>query len=113
MHGGHVGLDSDRFCWTLVHDGPDAVIYADYGGLIRLLEPRRRADLRLFGGGGERAIARHHHPRKSARAPLGRYGETMKTGKTRYGDGDPRRPGAAQGRKARLDRVYDPSVPGS
>jgi hypothetical protein len=32
---GHFGLDTDRFCWTLVHDGPDAIVYADFGGLIR------------------------------------------------------------------------------
>ena len=88
MHGGHVGLDSDRFCWTLVHDGPDAVIYADYGGLIRFWN---RGAERIFGYSAAEASGRSLDiiiPENLRERHWVAYGETMKTGKTRYGDGD-------------------------
>jgi len=73
--------------WTLVHDGPDAVIFADSGGLIRFWN---RGAQRIFGYTEEEACgsldiiipeilrARHWEA----------FLETMRTGKTRYGDGD-------------------------
>ncbi|MGE0258421.1 MAG: PAS domain-containing protein [Alphaproteobacteria bacterium] len=88
MHGGHVGLDTDRFCWTLVHDGPDAVIYADYGGLTRFWN---RGAERIFGYSAAEASGRSLDliiPENLRERHWVAYGETMKTGKTRYGDGD-------------------------
>ena len=37
----HHGLVTGRFCWMLVHDGPDAIIYTDIGGLIRFWNSER------------------------------------------------------------------------
>jgi PAS domain S-box-containing protein len=88
MSHGHVGLDSDRFCWTLVHDGPDAVIYADYGGLIRFWN---RGAERIFGYSAAEASGRSLDiiiPENLRERHWVAYAETMKTGKTRYGDGD-------------------------
>ena len=82
MHGSHVGLDSDRFCWTLVNDGPDAVIYADYGGLIRFWN---RGAERIFGYSAAEASGRSldiiiqhaspgaHHERNWLPAPDGSF----------------------------------------
>ena len=32
MPRGQFGMGTDHLCWTLFHDGPDAVIFADSGG---------------------------------------------------------------------------------
>ena len=88
MSAGHIGLDSNRFCWTLVNDGPDAVIYADYGGLIRFWN---RGAERIFGYSAAEASGRSLDiiiPENLRERHWVAYTETMKTGKTRYGDGD-------------------------
>ena len=88
MSAGHIGLDGNRFCWTLVNDGPDAVIYADYGGLIRFWN---RGAERVFGYSAAEASGRSLDiiiPENLRERHWVAYAETMKTGKTRYGDGD-------------------------
>jgi PAS domain S-box-containing protein len=52
---GHLGLVTGRFCWMLVHDGPDAIIYSDIGGLIRFWNVSAE---RLFGYSAREAIGR-------------------------------------------------------
>jgi PAS domain S-box-containing protein len=52
---GHLGLVTGRFCWMLVHDGPDAIIYTDIGGLIRFWNVSTE---RLFGYSAREAIGR-------------------------------------------------------
>jgi PAS domain-containing protein len=52
---GHRGLVTGRFCWMLVHDGPDATIYTDTGGLIRFWNVSAE---RLFGYSAREAIGR-------------------------------------------------------
>ena len=51
----HLGLVTGRFCWMLVHDGPDAIIYTDIGGLIRFWNLSAE---RLFGYSAREAIGR-------------------------------------------------------
>jgi PAS domain S-box-containing protein len=74
---GDLGLVTGRFCWMLVHDGPDAIIYTDIGGLIRFWNA---AAERLFG----------YSPREAIGRPLGvvmpgmrceRYWETCADGR--------------------------------
>jgi PAS domain S-box-containing protein len=43
------------FCWTLVHHGPDAIIYTDRGGLIRFWNSSAE---RIFGYAGREAVGR-------------------------------------------------------
>ncbi len=52
---GHFGLVTGRFCWMLVHEGPDAIIYTDFGGLIRFWNVSAE---RLFGYSAREAIGR-------------------------------------------------------
>jgi PAS domain S-box-containing protein len=85
---GHVGFYTDRFCWTLVHDGPDAIVYADFGGLIRFWN---RGAERMFGYSAKEAIGSSLDlimPENLRERHWTAYRETMRTGKTRYGDGD-------------------------
>jgi len=51
----HLGLITGRFCWMLVHDGSDAIIYTDIGGLIRFWNSSAE---RLFGYSAREAIGR-------------------------------------------------------
>jgi PAS domain S-box-containing protein len=85
---GHLGLDTDRFCWTLVHDGPDAIVYADFSGLIRFWN---RGAERIFGYSASEVAGRSLDiiiPENLRERHWTAYAETMRTGKTRYGDGD-------------------------
>src|SRR5215211_1990816 len=84
----YVGFDIDRFCWTLVHDGPDAIVYADFGGLIRFWNHGAE---RIFGYSAKEAIGSSLDlimPENLRDRHWTAYRETMRTGKTRYGDGD-------------------------
>src|SRR3954449_4108160 len=84
----YVGFDIDRFCWTLAHDGPDAIVYADFGGLIRFWN---RGAERMFGYSAKEAIGSSLDlimPENLRERHWTAYLETMRTGKTRYGDGD-------------------------
>jgi PAS domain S-box-containing protein len=84
----HFGFDTDRFCWKLIHEGPDAVVYADAGGLIRFWNHGAE---RIFGYSAREAIGMSLDlimPENLRARHWAAYRETMRTGKTRYGDGD-------------------------
>ena len=51
----HFGFNTDRFSWKLIHEGPDAIVYADFGGLIRFWNHGAE---RIFGYTAEEAIGR-------------------------------------------------------
>lgn len=85
---GHFGFDTDRFCWKLIHEGPDAIIYADSGGLIRFWNHGAE---RIFGYSAKEANGMSLDlivPENLRARHWTAYRETMRTGKTRYGDGD-------------------------
>lgn len=82
-----MALDPDRFARALVDGMPDAIVYADAAGLIRVWNA---GAVRMFGFSEAEALGesldiiipaslrgRHWHG----------YHETMRTGQTRYGDG--------------------------
>ena len=81
-------LDLDRFCRDLVAAAPDAIIYADREGAIRVWN---RGAERIFGYAAEEALGASLDiiipERLRARHWTG-YDETLKTGRTRYGAGD-------------------------
>jgi PAS domain S-box-containing protein len=84
----HFGFDTDRFCWKLIHEGPDAVVFADFGGLIRFWNQGAE---RIFGYSAKEAIGMSLDlimPENLRARHWAAYGETMRTGKTRYGDGE-------------------------
>jgi PAS domain S-box-containing protein len=84
----HFGFDTDRFCWKLIHEGPDAIVYADFGGLIRFWNHGAE---RIFGYSEKEAIGMSLDlimPENLRARHWAAYSETMRTGKTRYGDGD-------------------------
>ncbi len=83
-----VSFDPDRFSRTLVHDAPDAVIYADASGLIRFWN---NAAERIFGFSEAEALGQSLDiiiPENLRARHWNGYAETMRTGKTRYGAGD-------------------------
>jgi PAS domain S-box-containing protein len=85
---GHFGFDTDRFSWKLIHEGPDAIVYADSGGLIRFWNHGAE---RIFGYSAKEAIGMSLDlimPENLRARHWTAYRETMRTGKTRYGDGD-------------------------
>jgi PAS domain S-box-containing protein len=84
----NVGFDLDRFSRTLVQDAPDALIYADTGGLIRFWN---HAAERIFGFSEAEALGQSLDliiPENLRGRHWNGYAETMRTGKTRYGAGD-------------------------
>jgi PAS domain S-box-containing protein len=78
----------DVYCRTLIQEAPDAIIYADVGGMIRFWN---RGAERIFGFAQSEALGRsldliipeHLRPRHWAA-----YAQTMRSGQTRYGAGD-------------------------
>ena len=84
----HFGFDTDRFCWKLIHEGPDAIIYADSCGLIRFWNQGAE---RIFGYSAKEAVGSSLDlimPENLRQRHWEAYRQTMRTGKTRYGDGD-------------------------
>jgi len=79
---------ADEFCRTLLEDAPDAIIYADVGGMIRFWN---RGAERLFGY-TEAEVLGHSLdviiPEALRKRHWDAYAETMRTGTTRYGAGD-------------------------
>lgn len=81
-------LDFGRFCRDLVNEAPDAVIYADAEGRIRVWN---RGAERVFGYTAEEALGASLDiiiPERLRGRHWAGYDETMKTGRTRYGAGD-------------------------
>jgi PAS domain S-box-containing protein len=81
-------FDVDQFCAILAHTAPDAVIYADREGMIRFWNAGAR---RIFGFSEAKAIGKSLDiiiPENLRARHWAGFNETMRTGKTRYGDGD-------------------------
>jgi PAS domain S-box-containing protein len=81
-------LGLDLFYRTLAHEAPDAIIYADIGGMIRFWN---RGAERIFGYSPAEALGRSLDiiiPEDLRARHWGAYGETMRTGQTRYGAGE-------------------------
>ena len=82
------GFDFDRFYPTLARDAPDAVIYADGGGIIRFWNAGAE---RIFGFNPTEAIGKSLDiiiPESLRARHWAGFDETMRTGTTRYGAGD-------------------------
>jgi PAS domain S-box-containing protein len=78
----------DRFYRTLVHDTPDAVIYADTEGVIGFWN---KGAERVFGFSAPEAIGKSLDiiiPDSLRRRHWNGYRETVRTGTSRYGAGD-------------------------
>jgi len=78
----------DAFCRTLVDEAPDAIVYADVGGMIRFWN---RGAERIFGFSQAEALGRSLDliiPSNLRQRHWDAYSQTMKTGQTRYGAGD-------------------------
>jgi PAS domain S-box-containing protein len=76
------------FCPTLVNEAADAIIYSDEDGLIRFWN---KGAERIFGFSKADAIGHSLDiiiPENLRKRHWDGYAETMRTGKTRYGDGD-------------------------
>lgn len=81
-------LDTADFCRTLVEEAADAIIYSDADGLIRFWN---RGAERVFGFSKADAVGASLDiiiPENLRKRHWDGYAETMRTGKTRYGDGD-------------------------
>ena len=80
--------DTADFCPTLVNEAADAIIYSDKDGLIRFWN---KGAERIFGFSKADAIGHSLDiiiPENLRKRHWDGYAETMRTGKTRYGDGD-------------------------
>ena len=80
-------LDPDHFARTLVAGMPDAIVYADAAGLIRVWNA---GAVRLFGFSEQEALGQSLDiitPATLRDRHWQGYHETMRTGLTRYGDG--------------------------
>jgi PAS domain S-box-containing protein len=80
--------DIDRFCRTLVREGPDAVVYADGGGLIRFWNAGAE---RVFGFSEAEALGQSLDliiPENLRARHWAGFDETMRSGRSRYGGGD-------------------------
>jgi PAS domain S-box-containing protein len=81
------GFDLDKFCRTLVAQGPDAIIYADAGGVIRLWNT---AAERIFGFSPQEALGQPLDiiiPENLRQRHGAGFEHTMRTGESRYGAG--------------------------
>jgi PAS domain S-box-containing protein len=82
-----MAFEPDRFARTLVAGLPDAIVYADETGLIRVWNG---GAVRLFGYTEQEALGRSLDiiiPENPRDRHWHGYRETMRTGQTRYGDG--------------------------
>ena len=78
----------DRFYRTLVHDTPDAIIYADAEGTISFWN---KGAERIFGFSAAEAVGQPLDiiiPDGLRKRHWSGYRETVRTGKSRYGAGD-------------------------
>lgn len=80
--------DVDRFYRTLAREAPDAIVYADAAGLIEFWN---RGAERIFGFSEAEAVGKSLDiiiPENLQKRHWDGFGETVRTGKTRYGSGD-------------------------
>jgi len=80
-------MEHDRFAAELVVGMSDALVYADAGGTIRVWN---RGAVRIFGFASDEAIGQNLDliiPAGLRERHWQGYHETMRTGRTRYGDG--------------------------
>ena len=80
-------LDPDHFARTLVAGMPDAIVYADSAGLIRVWNA---GAMRMFGFTEQEALGQSLDiiiPANLRDRHWQGYHGTMRTGQTRYGDG--------------------------
>lgn len=78
----------DTFWQTLVHEASDAIIYADFGGMIRFWN---RGAERIFGFSQDEALGKSLDliiPDNLRKRHWDAYTQTMKTGKTHYDAGE-------------------------
>lgn len=83
-----VSLDTDLFYRTLVDQAPDAIVYADIGGMIRFWNHGAQ---RIFGYTASEALGKSLDiiiPEELRPRHWEAYRETIRTGRTRYGTGD-------------------------
>ncbi len=88
MNTQRLSLSRDVLFRTLVQEAPDAIIYADVGGIIRLWN---RGAQRIFGFSAEEALGNSLDliiPENLRKRHRDAYAQTMRTGVTRYGAGD-------------------------
>jgi PAS domain S-box-containing protein len=81
-------FDGERFCSTLIREMPDAVVYADGEGVIRFWNAGAE---RIFGFGAAEAVGKSLDiiiPQGLRARHWAGFGETMRTGDSRYGAGD-------------------------
>jgi len=81
-------IDHDHFFRTLAHGVSDAIVYADAEGLIRFWNAGAE---RTFGFSETEALGQSLDiiiPESLRKRHWDGYAETMRTGKSRYGDGD-------------------------
>ena len=81
-------FDRDAFSRRLIAEAPDAVVYADAEGIIRFWNG---AATRLFGYTEAEAVGQSLDiiiPEKLRERHWVGYREVMRTGRSRYGDGD-------------------------
>ena len=78
----------DKFSRTLVEEAPDAIIYADVGGMIQAWNHGAE---RIFGFSKMEALGKSLDliiPENLRKRHWDSYAQAMRTGKTRYGAGD-------------------------
>jgi PAS domain S-box-containing protein len=83
-----LSFGTDGFYRTLVEDGSDGIIYADFGGMIRFWN---RGAERIFGFSETEVLGRSLDviiPEALRQRHWDAYAQTMRTGITRYGAGD-------------------------
>lgn len=81
-------FDVDRFCRTLIHEMPDAIIYADGEGVIRFWNAGAE---RIFGFAAAEAVGQSLDliiPENLRARHWAGFAATMRTGDSRYGAGD-------------------------
>src|SRR5215469_16034484 len=81
-------LDRNRFYEALVRETPDAIVYADATGAIGFWN---KGAERIFGYAESEALGQSLDiiiPQGLRQRHWDGFGETMRTGKTRYGAGD-------------------------
>jgi len=81
-------IDHDHFFRTLAHGVSDAIVYADAEGLIRFWNAGAE---RTFGFSETEALGQSLDiiiPESLRKRHWDGYAETMRTGKSRYGDGE-------------------------